>query len=285
MSSGLALPGSLTVSLASLSDVGTGMVQNVDFDVAETDRTSADGSATYVYYIQADHNINGEISYTASSGADGLDDAYAMNAINIASASATNPLLSLPTASGVSVDAGLVTARDATNSNASLGTFPVTLTVSLNDQGLMTSAIAITGSDVSGSNAEDATKAQVAYWSLDATPSPDANTADVLSDSVSASDLSTEYASQLSTINGYYNNQSMISSWSIAISAISSSTNNVLAQHARHLSKAGQTSLFSSGDKVITNAAYSYAVSINDYQGSAQSIASGDVYGVVNQSA
>jgi hypothetical protein len=285
MSSGLALPGSLSITEATLTAVGTTMVKNVDFNVAEADRTSADGTSSFVYYIQATYDINSQISYTASSALDAKDDAYAMAAISIASASATSPVLSLPSASGVSVSAGLVSARDATNSNASLGTFPVTLTVALSNQGLMTSSIAITGSDVTGTNSDDATKAQVAYWSLDSTPTPAADTSDVLSDSVSTSDLTTEYSAQLATINGYYNNQSLISSWSISIDAITGSTNNVLAQHARYLSKAGQTAIFGAGDKVITNAAYSYAVSITDYAGSAQSVASGDVYGVISQSA
>lgn len=285
MSSGLALPGSLSITEATLTAVGTTMVKNVDFNVAEADRSSADGSSSFVYYIQATYDINSNISYTASSSLDAKDDAYAMSAISIASASATSPLLSLPSASGVSVSAGLVSARDGTNSNAALGTFPVTLTVAISDQGLMTSSIAITGSDITGSNTDDATKAQVAYWSLDSTPTPSADTSDVLSDSVSTSDLTTEYSTQLATINGYYNNQSLISSWSISIDAITSSTNNVLAQHARYLSKAGQTALFGTGDKVITNAAYEYAVSITDYAGNAQSIASGDVYGVISQSA
>jgi hypothetical protein len=285
MSSGLALPGSLSITEATLTAVGTTMVKNVDFNVAEADRSSADGSSSFVYYIQATYDINANISYTASSSLDAKDDAYAMSAISIASASATSPLLSLPSASGVSVSAGLVSARDGTNSNAALGTFPVTLTVAISDQGLMTSSIAITGSDITGSNTDDATKAQVAYWSLDSTPTPSADTSDVLSDSVSTSDLTTEYSTQLATINGYYNNQSLISSWSISIDAITGSTNNVLAQHARYLNKAGQTALFGTGDKVITNAAYEYAVSITDYAGSAQSIASGDVYGVISQSA
>ena len=77
MSSGLALPGSLSITEATLTAVGTTMVKNVDFNVAEADRTSADGTSSFVYYIQATYDINSQISYTASSALDAKDDAYA----------------------------------------------------------------------------------------------------------------------------------------------------------------------------------------------------------------
>lgn len=284
MSSGLSLPGSLAVTQASLNAVGTLMDETVDFNVATAARDSADGSASYVYFIQADHDVNSAISYTASSAEANGDDAYGMSAITILHSAATNPLVSLPSGAGASVPAGVVTARDATNANATLGTFPVVITVSCNDQGVLSSSVAISGSDVTGSAAEDATLAQIAYWTVDTTPTPSSTDADILSDAVTAAELTTHFASQLSTINGYYDGVNVLEGWTIAINEIASSTDNVLAQHARFLDKAGQTNLFVADDKVLAGTPFSYGVEIEDYQGNMVTIvAAQDVYGVLKQ--
>lgn len=283
MSSGLQLPGSLSVTQSTLADIGTTMDVVVQSAVEEAARSSADGSASFTYYIQADYNINSVISYTASSSTDGLDDAYSMSAISVNSASATNAALSLPSASSVTVSAGDVDAQNS--SGTSLGNFPVVLTVSVDSNGRMTSSIAITGSDVTASASEDAAKAQVMYWSgIDTTPTVSATTADVLSSTLTASELSTKYSSELATINAQYNGQDMVDSWTISVSAVSSSADNTLSQHARYLGKNGSTSVFSAGDKLVCATPFSYGVSINDYEGTATTIVSAtNVFGVLQQ--
>ena len=57
-----------------------------------------------------------------------------------------NAVYSLPSATGVTVEAGEVDAQDS--DSLSLGKFPVTLTVNCNSAGLMTSTIALAGQDV-----------------------------------------------------------------------------------------------------------------------------------------
>lgn len=285
MSSGLQLPGSLSVTQSTLADVGTTMDVAVLSAVEEVARSSADGSASFTYYIQADYNINGAVSYSSSSSTDNLDDAYSMSAISVNSATATNAKLSLPAASGVTVSAGEVEAKNS--SGTSLGTFPVVLTVSVDSVGRMTSSIAINGSDVTATESEDATKAQVVYWSgIDTVPTVSATDADVLSSTLTASELSTQYSSELATINGQYNGEDMVDSWTISVSAVSSSASNTLSQHARYLGKNGSTSLFSAGDKLVCATPFSYGVSINNYLGNATTIVTAaNVYGVLQQTA
>lgn len=283
--SGLQLPGSLSVTQSTLADVGTSMDVVVQSAVQEAARSSADGSASFTYYIQADYNINGAISYTASSDANGLDDAYSMSAITVNSATATNAALSLPSASSVTVSAGDIDAQNS--SGTSLGNFPVVLTVSVDSIGRMTSSIAITGSDVISSTSDDAAKAQVMYWSgIDTTSTVSATTADVLSATLNTSKLSTKYSSELATINGQYNGETMVESWTISVSAVASSSNNTLSQHARYLNKNGSTAIFASGDKLVCATPFSYGVSINDYEGNATTIVSAtNVFGVLRQTA
>ena len=285
MSSALKLPGSLAVSKASLNAVGSLLDENVDFNVATAARDSADGSDTFVFFIQADSDINAKVSYVASSDSKNGDDAYALGQISLPSASAVNPLIKLPTGAGAQVPAGKINARDATNSNASLGEFPVMLTISCNDQGVLSSSVLISGSDVTGSTAENPGQAQIAYWSVDTVPKPSSTDADILSDAVTAAELTTHFSSQLSTINGYYDGVSVLDSWTIAINEIASSADNVLAQHARFLDKAGSTNLFAAGDKVMAGTPFSYSVEIEDYEGNNVTIvAAQDVFGVVQQS-
>ena len=284
MSSALKLPGSLAVTKASLNAVGSLLDENVDFNVATAARDSADGSDTFVYFIQADADINSKVSYVASSDRANGDDAYALGQVSIASASALNPLVKLPTGAGAQVPAGKINARDATNGNASLGEFPVMLTISCNDQGVLSSSVLISGSDVTGTVAENANEAQVAYWTVDTVPKPTSTDADILSDAVTAAELTTHFSTELSTINGYYDGVSVLDSWAISINEIASSADNVLAQHARFLDKAGRTDLFAAGDKVMAGTPFSYSVSIEDYEGNDVTIvAAQDVYGVVNQ--
>ena len=151
--SGLAVPGSLSLAQTSLDPMGDhDITANVSAQEFTADRDAATASQAYVYYIMADFDINGSITHEAS-GAAGADDSWSMRAIDIRSDSATNPQLALPSASGVSVPAGLITALDTDGSTA--GTFAVSMSVDLSDQGALSATASIGGADVGSSAAED----------------------------------------------------------------------------------------------------------------------------------
>jgi hypothetical protein len=99
---------------------------------------------------------------------------------------------------------------------------------------------------------------------------------------VTASDVTSAYSSQISTIEGYYNNVSVLTDWAISVSAVTSSTDNALAQHARNLSRTS-TAVFSENALVVASTPSTYTVAVNDYAGTSQQIATGSVYGVVRQ--
>ena len=283
---GLELPGSLAVTKVSLADVGTSMSQTVQFAVAVADRTKADGFVSFAFFIQADLDLNALVSYEASGTGLDVDDAYALAAATVTSANAVNELRNLPASTNVAIDAGLVDAQDP--SSNSLRQFPVTLTVSVDANGDMTSSIAISGEDVLATATDDAHKAQKVHWTgIETTPSVAANDADILSSNLSSSALETYFSTELAAINGQYNGQNMIASWTISLSAISLGTSHKLAQHARHHGFRGvATPLFSADDKIVVDTPFSYSVAITDYTDASQTVVSAqNVFGVLKQPA
>lgn len=150
----------------------------------------------------------------------------------------------------------------------------------------MTSQVLISGSSVTASAAEDPTKAQVVHWpTIDGTPNVTDKTADKLSDVITASELNKEYQAIRTSINDNYNNQNMISAWSITIDSISQETDNSLSKYAQDKRKAGQAAIFDAGQKIVCSVSQPYNVSIDDYEGNSVPIASGVIFGVISQSA
>lgn len=283
---GLELPGTLSVTKVTLADVGTSMSQTVQFAVATADRTKANGFVSFAFFIQADYDLNSLVSYEASGTGLDADDAYSLDAALVTSADAVNELRNLPQSGNVAIDAGLVDAQDP--SSNSLRQFPVTLTVAVNQNGDMTSSVAISGEDVLASVSDDAHKAQKVHWSgIEPTPSVEANDADILSSNLSSSALETYFASELDAINKQYNNQNMIASWTISLQAIALGTSHKLAQHARHHGFRGlSTPLFSANDKIVVDVPFVYSVAIKDYTDSSQTVISAqNVFGVLKQPA
>lgn len=260
---------------------GYNIVENLTATVAEQTRTTASlSTASFTYYIESEYDINGKISIQHNDATN--DDSWALTGFSITQATNETVVLNLPSASGRVIPAGIINVYD-TDGTTLIGSFEVKVTMAISDQGVTSASTAITGNSLSASVDEDTAKAQVLYFqSFDASPSVSATTADTLSKTISAADATTKYASQLTDITTAYNNQNVVSAWTISISSISHSPSNILAQHAR--AKGVTTAdVFSVGEKIVANTTFAYAVSVTDYLGNSVSIASGTVYGVVKQ--
>lgn len=287
--SGLLLPGSLSVTLDEAVGVGIPALKNgliydvLMYDVVTTPRTKADGNVSFTNFIETELDINKKITYLASATDKDADDAYALEDINIIMSDAVNPKYSLPSVTGVLVNAGSIEAQEP-DSNL-LGIFPVTLTISCDSSGIMTSDIAIYGNkDVEANAIDNPNQAQKTYWpGSQLKPSIEADDYDILNTKITSAELSNTYTSELKLINGQYDKQSMINSWTIKINAISSSTDNVLSQHARFLEKKGNTEVFSENQKMVASAPFLYGISISDYLGNDTVIVQPtNVFGVVS---
>jgi hypothetical protein len=256
---------------------------SITYDVATADRGIAKASQSYTYYIQVDYNLNGAITYTATSATDTLDDAYAFSGATISNLIASNAVLNLPAVDNVQVEAGLISALNPTHDT--LGLFPVELLLSVNNQGAMSGTIAISGADVIPDVVDSNLLAQLAYWPINSftIPTANADTADVLIP-LKASNLTTNFSSELSTILNYYNGVNLIESWSIALNPITSSCNNALAYYARYMNNAGSSTVFPEGDKVVAATPFNYTVVVNDYQNLPVTIISNtDIYAIIVQ--
>ena len=280
--SGLLLTGSLAVSQQPLAAVGSSLDTVVKYEIEALERTKADGTASFTNFIEAELDLNSRISYAASVTGKDSDDAYALASISVSKADHPNAVYSLPSATGVTVEAGEVDAQDP--DSLSLGKFPVTLTVNCSASGVMTSQIALAGQDVAATAVDEPNKAQKAFWTgAQNRPSIAADDADLLNTKLTSADLSTFYASELSAINAQYNNVSLVKDWTISVTEIVSSTDNTLAQHARFLGKKGDVKVFDDGHKMVASAPFSYGVSIDDYLGNATTIvAAANVFGVLS---
>lgn len=291
--SGLQLTGSLSVTQADLAAVGTTMENTLTLQQVETNRPTSTTNGTAVYYVKVTADINNSITLHPSDGDSNEDDAWSMSALSFTDSDASNytdPSLNFPTADNVNVPAGLITGQADSGS----GTFPVSLTVSADNQGVLSSSIAISGASFTGSNAEDLTKAQLAYWPINdgsndySSSGPTAlgaNDPDTLSAALNVSALSSHYASALSAINDQYNSVDLIDGWSISVSAVLQATNSNLSNHARSNAKT-TAAVFDAGEKIVAATPFEYVVAIDDYESNSTSIVSAsDVYGVVEQSA
>jgi hypothetical protein len=125
-----------------------------------------------------------------------------------------------------------------------------------------------------------------AYWDISGVslPSVDKNAADILTATLSAAQLTYNFQSRLDTIMGFYQDVELIDSWTVALSAVASATNNTLAQHARSIGNLGNSTVFASGDKVMAMTPFPYQIDITNNSGQVINIVpSTSIYGVVVQ--
>lgn len=286
MTSALQLPGSLSVTQTSLLAVGDSLDTFVEMLVAEEVRVAATDSGTFTYYIDVSVDLNALITYSPSETGNNVDDAYAFAGFSVTDDASANVFL--PEASAVNVSAGLIDANNVPKGILA-GTFPVNLTISVSDTGLMTGSILISGSNVSSDVVDSNLKAQVAYWNVAGVtvPTPTSTDSDVLEATLAASQLNGHFSDELAAILAYYNNVQLLDTWTVSISAIASSTNNSLAQHARQIGDTGTSAVFAPGDKVMAMTPFSYSVSIMDYLGGTATVivSAANVFGVATQSA
>tara|TARA_Y100000389_G_C17429298_1_gene501572 strand:+ start:138 stop:1007 length:870 start_codon:yes stop_codon:yes gene_type:complete len=285
---GFKLPGSLTATMTSTTDMSeTLKAKTINFAKKETDRVAGANQGTFTapYYIMATYDINGKITYTGSSASSGADDGYSLTGFQITSANASSPVLYLPTGSS-SIKAGTITAKDTVGAKANRE-FAVNMAIGISNQGAFENvSVSITGATLTESITDDPNKAQVAYWDTSTPADPSATTADTLSASLSASALNTKYTNERASIAALYtgSNANQISSWSMSITAVANSNENVLAKHATFKDRSG-SDIFAAGDMIVAATPLSYSIKIKDVDDVDKTIVSStNVYGVVKQS-
>ena len=208
-----------------------------------------------------------------------------MAEINLDSASFAGAVTrKLPSASGISVPAGLISAKDTDSSLIS--TFAVALSLSADDQGAMTAAASISGADaVSSATAENLLNAQVVRFMKPSAsaPSVGASDDDVLTATLSAAELASDYSAELAALEAQYTIGDLIANWRITVPAITLGVDSILSQHARANTK-DSAAVFASDELMVMATAASYGISVDDYEGNATEIVGSDnVFAVLKQ--
>lgn len=283
--SGFKVPGSLSVTRTALDSVADHkLVQDVLAQEFTTTRKAATESQAFVYFVECEFDINSKISHQAS-GTGGADDAWGMEEIALdKSTFAGAARIKLPSASGIQVPAGLISAKDTDSSLIS--TFAVTLTLSASDQGALSASAAISGADaVSSATAENLLNAQVVRFMKPSAKAASVAAADddILTATLTAAELANDYSSELAALETQYTIADLVASWRINVPAIPMTVDSILSQHAR-LGAKDSKAVFASGELMVMATAATYGISVDDYEGNAvEVVAEDNVFAVLKQ--
>ena len=317
----LELPGSFSLSAAAPSLTSTD--ETVYLLEERKTRSSAVGNANVPdHFIKVVKNLNASVSYHQSNtGASaGTDDSWSLAALSANSTDdSDDATLLLPTPTGsttfqvgrIQIDTSDLDST-LSASAAQQAAFKVMMTANINNQGVLSASCevqrAASATDTTLAIADEAGHAQYLYFDdasdgandtfsqkpATAWQSGDADDVeDKLSQNLSNSAVETAYATAIASTTGSINNQNVISSWSLGISAVSADPDSSLTQHARARVGASanpeSTTIFSAGDKLIAASGgsaigASYSVVIQDFNSTNQTIVSGTVYGFFEQS-
>ena len=317
----LELPGSFSLSAAAPSLTSTD--ETVYLLEERKTRSSAVGNANVPdHFIKVVKNLNASVSYHQSNtGASaGTDDSWSLAALSANSTDdSDDATLLLPTPTGsttfqvgrIQIDTSDLDST-LSASAAQQAAFKVMMTANINNQGVLSASCevqrAASATDTTLAIADEAGHAQYLYFddasdgandSFSQKPSAAWSSGDAddvedkLSQNLSNSAVETAYATAIASTTGSINNQNVISSWSLGISAVSADPDSSLTQHARARVGASanpeSTTIFSAGDKLIAASGgsaigASYSVVIQDFNSTNQTIVSGTVYGFFEQS-
>jgi len=317
----LELPGSFSLSAAAPSLTSTDATVYL-LEERKT-RSSAVGSASVPdHFIKVVKNLNASVSYHQSNtgAAAGTDDSWSLAALSANSTDdADDATLLLPTPTGsttfqvgrIQIDTSDLDST-LSASAAQQAAFKVMMTANINNQGVLSASCevqrAASATDTTLAIADEAGHAQYLYFDdasdgandtfsqkpSAAWQSGDADDVeDKLSQNLSNSAVETAYATAIAATTGSINNQNVISSWSLGISAVAADPDSSLTQHARARVGASanpeSTTIFSAGDKLIAASGgsaigASYSVVIQDFNSTNQTIVSGTVFGFFEQS-
>ena len=285
--SGFKVPGQLTLTQQSLDSVEDHkLVQDVLAQEFTAVRSAATESQSFTYFIELEVDINASITHNSSGRGGDDDDAWGLAELSYSSKSfAGKPLIKLPTASGVSVPAGLISAKDTDSSLIS--TFAVSLSLSMTDQGAMSCTASISGADaVSSATAENLLNAQVVRFMKPSAsaPSVGASDDDVLTATLSAAELASDYSAELAALEARYTIANMLAVWTVNVPEIRLNTDSILSQHARAGAK-NSAAVFEAGERVVMGTPANYGVSVEDYEGNSVTVIDREqVFAVLKQS-
>ena len=277
------------------------------------------------YYIKIPVNLNSYVTKGTSNlgrATGSPDDCWGLQSITFANTdvSGSDVTTSLPAQTGT-FKVGQITIDDSNissslSSGVSLQNFNVMMTISADSDGNLTSSCQVQRQDSStGQSASIVDSAAFASYlhfsendnttdtnnlvASNKQPSNDWKGAsssgerDALTDNLATTltnaEVATRFSSQIAATNNSFNGQATLSSWNMSFNAITADSSSALTKHARarigRKASPDTSTVFRQGDKIFTSGSSAYNLTFRDHDNTLQTIASGDVYGVLEQTA
>ena len=277
------------------------------------------------YYIKIPVNLNHYVTKGASNlgrASGSPDDCWGLSSITFANTdvSGSDVTTTLPAQTGT-FKVGQITIDDS-NINSSLSdgvslqNFDVMMTISADANGNLSSNCQVNQSNnatsQSASIVDSASYASYLHFSendntastntlvgSDKQPSQGWKGAtsvgdrDALTDNLSTvltnQEVQTRFSTEIAATNDSFNGEAALSSWNMSFNAITPSSDSALTKHARarigRKANPNTTTVFKEGDKIFTSGSSAYSLTFRDHGNTLRTIASGDVYGVLEQTA
>ena len=273
----------LTTDLQSFAD---NLTKTVTAQYATADRSSAFTPAAGVqFYIMVEKDLNAQVTNPSS-------ELLGFSGFTVAKADtpADKVTINLPTFTSKDVNTGTITFNGTTGltNTGEIGTFTSKVSLSMTDQGVITSTVTISGNELTVTAADDVNIAQVVTDGLVAATA-DQDSADVLSASLTAAELTAHFADEITAINALYNNQDIISSWRITIDDITADENSTIAKYSRNDLSTGQTyaAPFGVGKMIVAATYYELQITLTDATGASVNMydETQKIYGVLKHAA
>ena len=320
--SALIVPGSLSITTATnltSTDENVYAIENQK----ERTAVLFGGDDLPDFYIKIPVNLNSYVSKGSSNlgrASGSPDDCWGLTAISFTDSDVDDDdvTTSLPVQTGT-FKVGQITIDDSNISSSltagtSLQNFNVMMTITANSSGTLSSTTTVTRDDSSTSQTaaivDSAAFASYLHFSendnttdtnnlvgSDKQPSTNwkgastSSAKDALTDNLSTvltnQEVATKFSDQLTATNNSFNGQATLSSWNMSFNAIAADSSSALTKHARarigRKASPDTNTIFRSGDKIFTSGYTNYNLTFTDHNNTLQTIASGNVYGVLEQ--
>ena len=275
-----------TINASSFNDGQNTEIYTVEFtDSAGNTQTSTVNLSVFVFnytmmttstmnYIAITANINKNVTV------DGSNYGLTGGAFDIGRAHEFKASYNLPKGS-ISFPMGEVTAQ--LPNMVSGGTFTPVVEITVDLEGNLSANVQISGASVTHTATEDVDKAQVVAWSTESTPNVSSTTQDVLSSTVTSTDIYNHFSAEIDAIEQAYSHN-VLQFWSMEITNIEARSTSVITQYAINNGRQ-HTNIFMEGEQIVLDTTYPYSVKVTDLNGEEQVIVGKTpIYAIVTHS-
>ena len=277
------------------------------------------------HFIKVPVNLNSFVSQGSSNlgrAVGSPDDCWGLSAISFDSDDFTSDQVttSLPIQTGtfkvgeIAIDDSGVTSSLTSNTN--LQSFNVMMTITASSDGTLVSSCQVQRADNSLSQTAEivdstafatylhfsendntsatntlvaSTKQPTTDWKGASLASERDSLTDNLTTVLTNSEVQTKFATEIAATNNSINGHNAIGDWAVSFNSIAADPSSALSKHAR--ARIGRKAspdtnlIFKEGDKIFTSGSSAYNPTFRDHNNTLQTLASGSVFGVLEQTA